>query len=195
MVDRRRIISNGLNVKFPAAYRRTLGFTFSNSTYYIITSFRLKGSDTLKFSFSATGACNVLGCYTTTSAQTNYSLYVNTGTSAYQRYNGGAYNSQITSNTRYDVTLTPTGSSGMKVDSTWTAKDFTSDSDFCIGTTSTGATSAKLTGSIYGNIEVKGRAIFVPCERLSDNVLGYYEIYSKTFYAPTGGNPTSLGYA
>ena len=179
----------------PSGYRKLTGLTFNNAPYYVITNFRLKGSDTLRFSFDASTACNILGCYTNGSAQTNYSLYVGTSAAQYLRYNGGTYNSQVTAGTRYNVVMTPTGTSGMKTDSTWTAKDFDCVSDFCIGTTSTSASSAKLTGSLYGNIIVDGRAVFVPCERVSDNVLGYYELLTDTFYTPTGGTPTSLGYA
>ena len=47
-------------------------------------------------------------------------------------------------------------------------------------------------GSLYGSIEVVGRAKFVPSERLSDGVLGYYDAYSETFYTPTGTPPTVI---
>jgi hypothetical protein len=150
----------------------------------------------LKFAFSASVACNVLGCYTTGSAQTNYSLYVGTSTAKYLRYNGGTYNSTITANTRYDVTLTPTGSDGMKEDSTWTAKTFTTPSTMMIGTTSSGATSAKLTGALYGDIEIVGRELIIPVERISDGSIGYWMREAKAFRANLGtGTPVSLGYA
>ena len=179
----------------PSGYRKCKGFTFNNATYYVITGFRLKGSDTVRFSFSAGVACNVLGCYTTGSAQTNYSLYVGTSGAKYMRYNGGTYNSTIAVNTRYDMVMTPTGATGLPTASTWDEKTFTAESDFCIGTTSTGASSAKLTGNLYGSIKVDGRALFVPCERSNDGVLGYYDVVGRTFYEPTGGSPVSLGYA
>ena len=83
----------------------------------------------------------------------------------------------------------------MKSDSTWTEKTFESTGDLCIGTTSPTATSSKMVGDIIGNVVVDGRLKLIPCERLSDNELGYYDAVSGTFYEPTGGTPISLGYA
>ncbi len=185
--------------ELPAAYKRLLGFEFSASTYYAITGFNLKGSDTVRISFSVDKACNVFGCYTTTSATDNYSMYASTSSGAkYLRYNGGTYKSYFASGnlgTKYDVVITPTGSSGMPTgqDDSWTAASFTASADLCIGTTSSSATSSKLDGKIFGDIVVDGRLKLIPCKRISDNVLGYYDIYSETFYEPTGSAPTSLG--
>lgn len=187
--------------KLPSGYKKVTGFEFSAATYYAITGFKLKGSDTIRISFSADKACNVFGCYTTTSATDNYSLYISTTSgSKYLRYDGGTYKSYFPSASlgeRYDVVITPTGSSGMPTgqDDTWTAATFTSSADMCIGTTSSSATSSKLDGKIWGNFVVDGRFCGIPCERESDNKLGYYDTYSETFYAPTGSAPTSLGYA
>lgn len=178
------------HASLPLGYRRVAGLTMNDNCYWQITDFRLYGSDTVKFSFSAITACNVLGCYTNTTAQTNYSLYVGTSGAKYMRYNGGTYDSTIVPDTRYDMVMGPTGATGLPTSSTWTEKEFTTASDFCIGTTSLGATSAKLKGTLYGNIEIVGRAKFIPCERQSDHVLGYYEKYTHTFYAPTSGTPT-----
>lgn len=180
--------------RLPDGYKRLLGFSMNNDCYFVITDFRLKGSDTLRFSFSASQACNILGCYTSGSAQTNYSLYVGTSGSKYMRYNGGTYNSTIVPNQRYNMIISATGARGIS-DETWAEKDFTASSDFCVGTTSTGASSAKLIGSLYGNIIVDGRLNLVPLERISDNVLGYYDLVNDTFYEPTIGSPTSIGYA
>lgn len=172
----------------PKAYRRIESISMNDNAYYIITGFRMKGSDTIKFSFSVTAVCNVLGCYTNTSATTNYSLYVGLTTAKYLRYNGGTYDSAITVNQKYDMIITPTGATGIS-NVTWTEKDFTSESDLCIGTTSLNATSAKLKGTLYGDIEVVGRLKLIPCVRTSDNVVGYYDTYSSTFYEPIG-SPT-----
>ena len=183
----------------PAAYKRLQGFEFAASTYYQITDFKLQGSDTVRISFSVDKACNVFGCYTTTSASDNYSLYASTSSGAkYLRYNGGTYKSYFANadlGERFDVVITSTGSSGMPSgqDDTWTQASFTASANLCIGTTSTGATSSKLDGKIWGSIIVDGRLKLIPCKRLSDNVLGYYDTYSETFYEPTGSAPTSLG--
>lgn len=181
--------------ELPVGYKRILGFLMNNNSYWEIPNFKMNGSDTLRFSFEATDACNVIGAYSGSASGNNYSLYVGTS-SNYLRYKNGAYNSSVSYNTRYDVEIAPTGSSGMKVDSAWTAQTFTTPTNLCIGTTSVTASSAKLKGKLYGNIEVVGRAKFIPCERVSDNVLGYYDTVGETFYEQTSGfaGAVSLGY-
>lgn len=181
--------------ELPTGYKRVLGFKMNNNSYWEIADFPLYGSDTLRFSFDATDACNVLGAYSGSASGNNYSLYVSTS-SNYLRYKSGAYNSAIDYDKRYDVELAPTGSSGMKVDSTWTAQTFTTPTNLCIGTTAKSASSAKLKGNLYGNIEIVGRAKFVPCERVSDNTLGYYDTIGEAFYEQASGfsGAVSLGY-
>lgn len=180
----------------PSTFRKLTGIVFDGNVWYD-TGMPLQGSDTIKIAYSATKACNVFGCYTAADADDNYSLYLTTTSSGkYMRYNGGTYNSYFATNTRYDVTITPTGTDGLRTDSTWTAKSFTCPTNMLIGSTSVGATSAKFTGTMYGNIEVVGRAIFAPAERIADGAIGYYELYSDTFIENQGsGTPTRLGYA
>lgn len=180
----------------PSAYLKLTGINYDGAVYYD-TGLYLHGSDTLSFAFKATKACNILGCYTTTDAQTNYSYYASTTSGAkYLRYNGGTYNSYIQTNKRYDITITPTGSSGGQVDSTWTEQTFTSDSTLMIGTTSYGATSAKLTGVMYGDIVILGDERIIPAERVSDGAIGYYMLERQVFLENLGtGTPTALGYA
>jgi hypothetical protein len=178
----------------PNPYRVIEGINFDGNVYYKIPGFHLQGSDTLKFSFNVTGNCNIIGCYTSSSAQDNYSLYVSTGsTSKYLRYNGGTYNSRTYTGRKVDVTITPTGSSGLRSNSTWSSKTFTSSADFCIGTTSdnSAVTSSYLIGTMYGNVEVVGRETFVPVVRIADSAIGYLGSVSWTFYANQGsGAPT-----
>lgn len=184
--------------ELPAEYKRLIGFTFNNNAYFEITGFKLRGSDTLRFSFKATGnnACNVLGAYDGASEQSNYSLYVGSASNAkYLRYNGGTYSSRIVFDEQYNVVLTPTGSSGMLADSQWTEQEFESAVNLCIGTTSPSATSSKMVGDIPGEIVVDGRLKLIPSERISDNALGYYDTYSETFYEPAGDGLISMGYA
>jgi hypothetical protein len=176
-------------------YQRLNGLTFNNNAYYRITGFKMRGSDTLRFSFKCTlssPACNVCGAYDGASASTNYSLYLAATNSQYLRYNGASYNSKAVQNKTYSVILTPTGSSGMEVDSTWTEKTFESSGDFCVGTTSPTATSSKMVGDIIGSVVVDGRLELIPVKRLSDSKLGYYDTISRTFYGPIGGTPESL---
>lgn len=179
----------------PQGYRKLTGIVFDGDVFYD-APIKLEGSDTLKFSFEVSKACNIIGCYTTSSAQNNFSLYVGTTSSAkYTRYNGGTYSSYAKANTRYDVVMSPTGATGLETNSTWTQKSFVSDTDMMIGSTSLGATSAKLTGTMYGNVEVVGKALFVPAERISDGAIGYYDMFSDTFSENIGtGTPQILGY-
>lgn len=183
--------------ELPAEYQRQIGFEFSASTYYRISDFHLRGTDTVRISFSVDKACNVFGCYTVTSAEDNYSLYASTSTGGkYLRYDGDTYSSYIPSSQvgeRLDVVITSTGTTGMPTDSVITPVEFESVADLCIGTTSTSASSSKLDGNIWGSFIVDGRLELIPCKRLSDNVLGYYNIDSDTFYEPVGSAPTSLG--
>ena len=185
-----------LTSDLPSTFRKLTGIIFDGYVYYD-TGLYLHGSDTVSLSFLVTKSCNLFGCYTSASAETNYSLYPSTSSGAkYMRYNGGTYNSNFSANTRYDVTITPTGTDGFKTDSTWEEKTFTTETTMLIGATSAGATSAKFTGTMYGNIEVVGRAILAPAERIADGAIGYYELYSDTFLENQGsGTPTRLGYA
>ena len=179
----------------PAEYRRLTGIVFNSNVYYV-TQFKLQGSDTLRFSFSIDKACNVIGCYSTTTSDNNYSLYASGASNAkYMRYNGGTYNSSFSLNTRYDIEITPTGTKGFKTDSIWEQKNFISDDNMIIGSTAIGASSAKLDGIIYGNIEVVNKGLFIPVERISDGAIGYYEAMSGAFLENQGtGTPVSLGY-
>ena len=182
----------------PSEYRRVKGLKFNNNCYFQIEDFRLTGADTVRFSLVVRGACNVFGSYTTAQATDNYSLYTsNSSTAKYMRYNGGAYASGILTaeyGTQYDVEITPTGSSGLPRNDTWSEQEFECSTDMCIGTTSPSATSSKLVGDLIGVFEVVDRFYGIPCERLEDNVLGYYDYYSSTFYEPTVGTPVSMGY-
>lgn len=180
----------------PTGYRRLTGIIFDSNVYYE-APFKLEGSDTLRFSFSIEKTCNVIGCYSSTIANNNYSLYASGSSGAkYMRYNGGTYNSSVSLDTRYDVEITPTGTKGFKTDSTWEQKEFIADDNMLIGTTATHASSAKLDGTMYGNIEVVNKGIFIPVERISDGAIGYHEAISGVFLENQGtGTPTALGYA
>ena len=182
----------------PAGYKELIGIQMNNNCYYAITGFKLKGSDTVRVSFSVNTSCNVFGCYQGTSATDNYDLYVSTSSgSKYFRYGNGTYLSYWSNDNlgkRFDVVFTPTGSMGMPTDSTWTELTFESANDMLIGTTSAASTSSKFVGNFYGHLIVDGRAEFIPVERLSDNEICYYDKISGSVYEPIGTTPTSLGY-
>lgn len=177
----------------PDEYEEVKGFSMNNDCYFEIDDFYLTGADTLKFSFLITATCNVIGSYRGTTSGPNYSLYASTSNVSYLRYNATNYNSMFEADVRYDVEITPTGTRGFKNNSTWEEQEFTTVKPLCIGTTASNiTTSAKFKGTFFGRICVKGRAVFIPCKRKADNVYGYYEKYSNTFYEPALGTPTPI---
>jgi hypothetical protein len=180
----------------PAAYRRLTGIVFDGNVYYE-TNFKLTGADRVSVDFSITKACNVFGCYTSAEASNNYSLYATTTSGGkYMRYDGGTYNSYLSTNTRYTATIKPTGTEGLRTNSSWTAATFTADNNMLIGTTATNATSSKFSGTLYGNVDVAGRTSLIPVERISDGAIGYYDPIADAFLANQGtGTPVKLGYA
>lgn len=186
--------------ELPAGYKRVLGFRCDNNAMWEFTDFHLRGSDTVRISFSINAACNVWGCYQGTSATDNYDLYASVSSgSKYLRYSDGTYLSYWSNadlGQRFDTVVSPTGTSGMPQDSTWTPKTFESANNFIVGSTTLTGTSAKLKGDLYENVVVDGRLKAIPCERVSDNVLGYYDTYTSTFVEPYAGytGAVSLGY-
>lgn len=183
--------------ELPVGYRRVLGYECDNNVLWQITDFHLRGSDTIRISFSVNAACNVFGCYQGATANDNYDLYATTTSgSKYLRYGNGAYLSYFSAanlGQRFDVIFSPTGTTGMPQDSTWSPMTFESENDFLVGSTTLTGTSSKLKGNLYGNVVVDGRLKLIPCERVSDGVLGYFDTYTQTFYEPQG-TATSLGY-
>ena len=186
--------------ELPAGYKRVLGFACNNNAMWQITGFKLKGSDTVRISFSIDAACNVWGCYQGVDATDNYDLYASISSGAkYLRYGNGTYLSYWSNanlGVRFNVVYTPTGTTGMPQDSTWTPATFESANDLLIGSTTITGTSSKMKGNFYGDIIVDGRLKLIPCERVSDGVLGYYDTYSETFYGPytSFAGAVSLGY-
>lgn len=185
------------DTELPEEYKRVIGFTFNDNCYFTIP-YNLAGFDTVRFTMCPRAACNVFGSFTNTSASNNYSLYIGTSSSAkYLRYNGGAYSSGITTSelgVNYDVVITPEGSSGLPRNGTWTEQQFYCETDMYIGTTSPSSSLSKFVGDIIGNFVVDYSLELVPCERIADGVLGYFDLVNYEFYEPTVGTPTSLGY-
>ena len=181
----------------PEEYKRVIGFSFNNNCYFTIP-YNLAGYDTVRFTMVPNGACNVFGSYTTTDATNNYSLYITTtSTGKYLRYNGGTYASGITlqeMGVTYNVEITPTGSTGLPRNGTWEEQEFWCSTEMYIGTTSPSSSSSKFVGDLIGKFVVDGSIELIPCERIADGVLGYFDAYNYEFYEPTVGTPTSLGY-
>lgn len=180
----------------PPGYRRLAGIEFNASTIFVVEDFKLRGSDTVRISFSVDKACNVFGCYTTSSAENNYSLYASTTSGGkYMRYNGGTYKSYFPNaklGERFDVVITPTGISGFYEDDTWEEKDFTASADLVIGSTATVTSSSKLDGIIYDDFIVDGRLHLVPVEDDYFGDVGYYDLVSEQVILPTTGTPIPI---
>lgn len=174
----------------PTAYQQ-VEYIEGNNSGYIPTDLKLKGTDTVKFTYKTpeTGStvCCVFGSYKSGENE-NFSLY-SAGASSYGywRYAGSLYqNVKFINDTKFDITF-----SGDKIivnDDTYntefTIDSFTTLNNIYIGHINASA-SAKLRGKIY-NFEVVGKAKFIPCYRKSDEQAGMYEMYSKTFYPATG---------
>ena len=175
----------------PAGYRRLTGIVFDGGVHYE-TPFRLRGSDTLRFSYRASVAGNVIGCYSGNASKANFSYYH--AASAYMRHGTTLARPNVSSDTRYDIVAGPTGATGFPSSVTWQEATFEVEGDFYIGMLAN-SSSAHLTGVIYDEISIDGRACFVPVERISDGAILYYERKSGSFYENEGpGTPAALGY-
>lgn len=160
-------------------YEKLQGVVIKNARYVI--PFYLTGEDTL--TFRAKGAYgNWIGSYHDLNADDNFSFYGTTSASGkYARYNGQLGGSAIVTNQWYDIEISPTGISGIRNPSSFTPSTFICSIPLCIGATSpTGSSASSL--SFNGAIEVVGRLKLIPCKRIEDGVIGYYD--GSTFYEP-----------
>jgi len=182
--------------ELPVGYKRVKDLIYDGNSYFI-TNYKLKGSDTLRFKFNAIqSGVNVMGCYNGVDANNNFSYYLNTGSQgSYARYGSELYRPKAQSlNTDYNVVFSPTGITGLDNNISWQAQTFTSSAYFYIGWLDN-ASSSPIVGAIKGNVEIDNTAKFIPCERLSDNALGYYDTYSNTFFENQGmGTLSTSGY-
>ena len=193
------VCNNGtLKVKdseLPVGYKRLENIKTTGNVRYVSNVY-LTGGDTLRFSFQASPG-NLLGSYNDSSANNNYSFYNATGSSAsYARYNGQAGGSATYTGTTYNVTMSPTGIIGIRNPSSFTPREFTCSVPFCIFATSpTGSEHSNAT--IIGSIEVSGSQTlkFIPCERVSDGAIGFWETSNQEFLEnQENGTPTTDGY-
>lgn len=183
---------NSHKSKLPSDYSEVNGFSFDGDSYFV-TDLILTGDDAISFEYSAKTACNVVGSYKSGSANNNFSFYH--AASAYIRYDGSLYRTDLSTNTRYKIDFTPTG---FYVDSTlvkgWEEKSFTCEDEMRIGALPN-SSAQKLNGALYGRIKVNDGNKFegVPVVRISDNFAGYYDIVNGKFYTNQGtGTVTAL---
>lgn len=184
----------------PPEYRELLGFKFDGASWFE-TGEKLRGSDliTITLSQTVTSGQNVFGAYAGTGAGTkNFSLYVygsSSTSNSYYRYDETLYRPRLGSGQRTLTFGNSEETTGFATNVATTPSEFVSTSEAWIGGLPN-SSSPKYTGAIEGRISAGTRLIWIPAERISDGVMGYYELNSDTFLTNQGaGDLTSLGYA
>lgn len=182
--------------ELPAGYKRLLGITFDGNFHYR-TGEALTGDDDVTMTLdnlSASGK-NVFGSYNGANEK-NFSLYIygSSTSGSYFRYGDQLKRPKYGGTGRRTITFGKSGTSGFAEDSDVTPDEFTTPANTYIGMLPN-SSSAAYTGDIVGSILVSNRLKWIPCERETDGVIGYYEKYNGNFIAPSGnGTPASLGY-
>lgn len=184
--------------ELPYGYRRLLDIKFDGDFYYN-TGEKLRGDDdvTITLKDTVTTGQNVFGCYAGTSAGTkNFSFFIygnNSTSNSYLRYGETLYRPRFGSGER-TVSFGKSGTTGFLTNVNITPEEFETTSVAYIGMLPN-SSSPEFTGTIVGNALVSSRLKWIPCERMSDNTIGYYEFYTKRFIEKTGnGIPTTSGY-
>ena len=184
--------------ELPVGYKRITEIRFDGDFYYN-TNESLSGDDdvTMTLANTSTTGQNVFGSYNGTASGTkNFSLFIYGGGSqsnSYFRYGEQLFRPRFGSNER-TITFGKSGTDGFATDVSGTPETFTTPANAYIGMLPN-STSPAFTGSIIGNILVGTRLTYIPCERVSDGTVGYYELNSGVFLEPVGtGTPTKGAY-
>lgn len=184
--------------ELPAGFKRLASIKFDGDFWYE-TGEVMTGNDdvTMTLSGTVTTGQNVFGSYNGTSTGTkNFSLYLYGGGSTsncYLRYGEQLLRPRFGSGER-TITFGKSGTSGFSIDVTVEPDTFTTVAGAFIGMLPN-STSPAYTGTIVGNILVGTRLKWIPCERESDGVVGYYEAVKGVFLEPVGtGSPTKGSY-
>ena len=181
--------------ELPAGYKRLLGITFDSNIRYE-TGEALTGDDdvTMTLDNLSSSGKNVFGSYNGANGK-NFSLYIygSASTGSYFRFGDQLKRPKYGTGKR-TITFGKSGTSGFDSDSDVTPDEFTTPANVYIGMLPN-SSSAAYAGDIIGSIIVSNRLEWIPCERESDGVIGYYEKYNGNFLEPVGsGLPVSLGY-
>ena len=184
--------------ELPEGYKRIESIRFDGKTHYI-TNEKLFGSDeiTITLDDTASGGQNVFGSYSgTASGRKNYSLYIYGGgssTSSYLRYGETLYRPKYGDGKR-TLVYGPNGASGFSTGISMTPEEFETDDVAWIGMLPN-SSSPHFTGTIVGSVLISNRLKYIPCERISDGTIGYYEPNTEVFLEPEGnGTPTKGAY-
>lgn len=183
--------------ELPVGFVRLLDINFDGNFHYI-TNEKLYGTDNISMIVDNTANVgqNLFGCYAGTSEGTeNFSLYIYGGTSTaqcYFRYGETLYRPRL-GNGRKSITFGESGTTGFLNNVSVTSETFESNSVAWIGMLPN-SSSPHFTGTIEGNILVSNRLKYIPCKRLSDGTIGYYETHNQVFLEPQGtGTPATTG--
>lgn len=182
--------------ELPVGFIRLLDINFDGGFHYI-TNEKLYGSDDISMTVNNTSSSgqNLFGCYAGTGEGTkNFSLYIygSTSSQCYFRYGERLYRPRLGTGKR-SITFGKSGTTGFYDNVSVTPEIFESDSVAWIGMLPN-SSSAHFTGTIEGNIVVSNRLKYIPCKRLSDGVIGYYETHNQVFLEPQGtGTPITTG--
>ena len=184
--------------ELPVGFKRLASIKFDGDFWYE-TGEVMTGDDDVTMTLDDTSSSgqNVFGSYNGTSGSTkNFSLYLYGGGSTsncYLRYGGQLLRPRFGSGER-TITFGTSGTSGFSIDVTVEPDTFTTVAAAYIGMLPNSSSPA-YTGSIVGNILVGTRLKWIPCERESDGVVGYYEAVKGVFLEPVGtGSPTKGSY-
>ena len=181
----------------PSGYTAIASISGSGGAY-IATDLHLTDEDIVKASVHLTGACNVFGCFTDSSASDNFSFYTGSSNSSklYARMDGLLDSSgRSVLNEDIFVCMDKTGLwiNDMQKASFSSVEPFTASAPFYIGWLDN-SSSPKLVGSIY-ELEVVGKFHGIPARRDSDGVCGLYDLTSRSFFSSNtstefvGGDP------
>lgn len=184
--------------ELPVGFKRLKSIKFDGDFWYE-TGEVMTGNDdvTMTLSGTVTTGQNVFGSYNGTSEGTkNFSLYLYGGGSTsncYLRYGEQLLRPRFGSGER-TITFGKSGTSGFYTDVTAEPDTFTTVAGAFIGMLPNSSSPA-YTGTIVGNILVGTRLKWIPCERESDGVVGYYEAVKGVFLEPVGtGTPVKGAY-
>lgn len=181
----------------PSGYTEMASISGSGGAY-IATDLHLTDEDIVKASVHLTGACNVFGCFTDSSASDNYSFYTGASNSSklYARMDG-KLDSTGRSVLNEDI-FVYMDKTGLWIDDAQKASfsnvgEFVASAPFYIGWLDN-SSSPKLVGSIY-ELEVVGKFHGIPARRDTDGVCGLYDLISRGFFSSNtstefvGGDP------
>ena len=184
--------------ELPVGYNRITQISFDTNTYYE-TNQKLYGTDTLTIRIANTVSSgrNIIGAYSGTGDEVrNFSLFIYGGGSSlnsYLRHGTNLGRPRYGTGTR-TLVMSPTGTDGFLTDVTYPQETFETTDTFWIGGLPN-STSAKFDGAIMGNITVGDRLKYIPCERVSDGAIGYYEAVNGVFLENQGeGTPVAGEY-